>query len=134
MAFDPDLVPPGIAEVILVEEPFVAAELEAVEPDRVGIVSEPGSPDPAEAIVAAVDAEAVEVGVGPAEGDLDGRMEIGQGAVAADQEPPPDHGANLADPDMELVDLGRGFIGHGLGQRTRSQDRRSAPGLSRSPT
>jgi hypothetical protein len=36
------------------------------------------------------------------------------------------------DPDMELIDLGRGFLGHGPGQRTRSQARRSAPGLSRS--
>ena len=35
---------------------------------------------------------------------------------------------------MEWVDLERGFIGHVPDQRTRSQDRRSAPGLSWSPT
>ena len=74
----------------------------------------------------------MEVEVGPAEGDLDGVMEGGQRAVAADQEPPPDHGADLPDPDMEQVDLGNGLIGHGPGQRTRNRRRRSAPGLSRS--
>ncbi len=115
VAFDPDLVPPGIAEVILVEEPFVAAKLEAVEPDRVGVVRKRWSSDPADPVIPAVDAEAMEVGVSPAEGDLDDGMEINQGAVAAHQKPPPDHGADLADPDMELVDLGRGFLGHGLG-------------------
>lgn len=63
-------------------------------------------------------AEAVEVGVGPGEGDLDGGMEVGEGVVAADQEPSPDHGADRADPDVELVDLGCGLMRHGLGQRT----------------
>jgi hypothetical protein len=48
-----------------------------------------------------VDVEAVEVGVGPAEGNLEGVMEVGERTVAADQEPPPDHGADVADPDME---------------------------------
>src|SRR5262245_40563846 len=54
-------------------------------------------------------------------------------AVAADQEPPPDPRADLADPDREPIDLGDGLIGHGPGQRTRSRPRSSAPGLSWSP-
>jgi hypothetical protein len=35
---------------------------------------------------------------------------------------------------VELVDLGYGIMGHGVGQRTRSRDPRSAPGLFRSPS
>jgi hypothetical protein len=77
-----------------------------------------------------MDAEAMEVGVGPAEGDPDGAVEGSERAVAADQEPPPDHGADPADPEMEQIDLGDGLIGHGPRQRTRSRDRWSAPGLS----
>jgi hypothetical protein len=39
----------------------------------------------------------------------------------------------VADPDVELVDLRRRFLGHGSGQRTRGRPRSSAPGLSWSP-
>jgi hypothetical protein len=39
----------------------------------------------------------------PAEGDRDDVMELGEGALTADQDPPPDHRADPADPDMELV-------------------------------
>ena len=81
-----------------------------------------------------VETEAMEVVVAPVEEDLDDVLELGQGAVAADQEAPPDHGADLADPEVEQIDLGDGLIGHGLGQRTRSQLRSSAPGLSWSLT
>ncbi len=83
---------PRIAQVILVEEPFVEAELEVGESDLARILGKRNSTDSADAIVASVDAEAVELGVGPAEGDLEDMMEGGQRAVAADQEPPPDHG------------------------------------------
>jgi hypothetical protein len=133
-SLDSDLVLPRVAKIILVEESLVEAELEAVEPDLACISGERKAADPANALVAAVDAEAVEVGVGPAEGDLEGVMEGCQRAVATDQEPPPDHGADLADPDMEQIDLGDGLIGHDLGQRTRSRPRSSAPGLSWSPS
>jgi hypothetical protein len=84
-AFDPDLVLPGVVEVILVDEPLVGSEPEVIEPDGVGIVGERESPHPADAIVAAVDAEPVEMEVTPAEGDLEHVMEFGEGAVAADQ-------------------------------------------------
>ncbi len=93
-----------------------------------------GPADPVDAIVPPVDSEAVEVEVGPAEGDLDRVMEIGECGVGAHQEPPPDHGADVPDPDVDLVDLGRRFIGHGPSQRTRGRPRSSAPGLSHSPS
>ena len=40
--FDPDLVLPRVAEVILIEEAFVAAELEVGEADLMCILGEPG--------------------------------------------------------------------------------------------
>jgi hypothetical protein len=51
-----------------------------------------------------MDAEPVEMKVGPTKGDLEDVVELGKGAVATDQEPPPDpdHGADPADPDVEL--------------------------------
>lgn len=57
----------------------------------------------------------------PAEGDLKPIMEIGEGAVAAPQYPPPDHGADLLNPNMDLIDLGHRFNSHDLGQRTQSR-------------
>ena len=53
--FDPGPVLPRVAEVILVEEAFVAAELEVGEADLAGILGEPGPARPADAIIPAVD-------------------------------------------------------------------------------
>jgi hypothetical protein len=44
----------------------------------------------------------------------------GEGALTPDQEPPPDHGAELADPDVELIDRRNGGTGHDLGQSNQS--------------
>ncbi len=66
-AFDPDLVLPPVAEVILVEEPFVGAELEVDEPNLACILGEPKTAVPADPIISAVDAEAMQVRVAPAE-------------------------------------------------------------------
>src|SRR5262249_13542682 len=89
---------------------------------------------PAGTIIPAVNAEAMEMGVAPSEGDLDDVMELGDGTLAADQDPSPDHGADLADPDVELVDGRDRLTGHGPGQRTRGLRQESAPGLARSLT
>ena len=130
--FDPDLVLPRVAEVILVEEAFVAAELEVGEADLACILGEPGPARPADAIIPAVDAEAMEMGVAPAEGDLDDVMKLSEGPLTADQESPPDHGADLADPDVELVDGRNRLAGHDPRQRTQGRPQESAPGLARS--
>src|SRR5512135_1695156 len=132
-AFDADLMVPSVAEVILVEEALVAAELEVGEADLMGIQGEPGPARSADAVVPAVDAEAMQMGVAPAEGDLDDVMELSEGTLAADQDPPPDHGADLADPDVELVDGRNRRTGHDPSQRTQGRPQESAPGLARSP-
>jgi hypothetical protein len=126
---DPDLVPLPVAEVVLGEEPLVAAELEVGEPNRSRLVGEPEPTHPVGAIVPAVDAEPMEMEVAPAERALEYVMEVGKRAVAAHQEPPPDHRADPADPDVELVDGWNGLTGHDLGQGNQTGSRSSAPGL-----
>src|SRR6478752_2481168 len=74
----------------------------------------------------------MEMGVAPAEGDLDDVMELGNGALAADQDSPPDHGADLAAPDVELIDGRDRPAGHDPSQRTRGLPQESAPGLAHS--
>ena len=50
----------------------------------------------------------MQMGVIPAHGDLQGIMEVGDGAVAAHQEPAPDQRRDLAQPDVELIDFYNG--------------------------
>ena len=76
----------------------------------------------------------MEMKVGPTKGDLEVVVELGKSAVATDQEPPPDHGADPTDPDVELIDLGNGITDHGLGQGNQAGSRSSAPGLFQSPS
>src|SRR5512135_2252611 len=117
----------------VVEEPFVVAELEVDEPNLACILGEPETTVPADPIISAVDAEAMQVRVAPAEDDLDDVMELGEGAATTDQDPPPDHGADLPDPEMDLVDGRISPIGHDLDQGNRRRARWSAPDLARSP-
>ena len=53
------------------------------------------------------DDKLVQVIAFPAHGNLEGVMEVRNGAVTADQEVPPDHRTDLAQPDVELIDCGR---------------------------
>jgi hypothetical protein len=98
--FDPDLVLPPAAEVVLVVEPLVGGEPEVGELNRPRLVRGAEPAQSADAIVPAVDAKPVEMEVIRAEGDLKDVVELGQRAVATDQEPPPDHRADAADPDV----------------------------------
>src|SRR5262245_52271054 len=47
---------------------------------------------------------------------------------------PPHHGADLAEPDVELVDRRNRLADHDPSQRTRCRAQQSAPDLARSPT
>ena len=58
------------------------------------------------AVLPAVDDEAVQVLVASAQGELEGDVEIGDAAVAADKEPAPDQGADATQRNAELVDGG----------------------------
>jgi hypothetical protein len=46
--------------------------------------------------------------VAPAQGELEGDVEIGDAAVAADKKPAPDQGADATQHHAELVDEGTG--------------------------
>src|SRR6266511_3674460 len=64
----PDFVPPQVVEVILVEKALVDAEAEVGEAKELGIVRKAHAAGVSNAIVFAVDDEAMEVRVGPAKG------------------------------------------------------------------
>jgi len=59
-------------------------------------------------------AQSVEMAVGPAEGDLQHIMEIGDGSLAADEQPAPDRRADLDERDVKLVDF---QVGRSVGYR-----------------
>jgi hypothetical protein len=68
---------PEIAEVILVQEPFIGAEMQVGELDFSCIVSG-GNPVKAwHGVILFADAEAVEVVVGPTKADLQDKVQIG---------------------------------------------------------
>jgi hypothetical protein len=56
----------------------------------------------------ATDDELVQMIAFPAHGHLDRVVEIGNGAVAADENPPPDERTDFPQLDMELIDFGMG--------------------------
>ena len=103
---------PPIAEVVLVQEPFVEAEV------QVGQLHFPciTAGEPAEewhGVVLLTNAESMEVEVRPIKADLQDNVQIGQGAVGPDEKAPPEHRANLSHPDVDEVSFGLGILFHG---------------------
>ena len=74
---DPDVVAPAVDEVVVVDEPFPDAQAEAGQRDPPGVVAETDTAGVGDAVLAAVDDEAVQVLVGPAEGGLQDRVQVG---------------------------------------------------------
>jgi hypothetical protein len=70
-------VAPAVAEVVLVEEPFADAQTEIGKVDLMWIVPEPETARVGDAVFTAVDDEAVQVLVAPAEGELEGGVQVG---------------------------------------------------------
>lgn len=83
---------PAVGEVVLIAKALSFPQAEAAEGDFVRVVEEGRATDVGDAVLASVDHEAMEVFDGPAQGELEGGMQIGDPAVAADQEPPPRSG------------------------------------------
>jgi hypothetical protein len=120
---------PPVAELVLVEEPPVTAELDLGETDLACLGGERGTSHMAEAEVRAVDAVPMELRIIPAEGDLEGIVEIGEGALTAEQKAPPDHRADPADPDVEVVDRRSDVTCLDPGQDNQAEARCSASGF-----
>jgi hypothetical protein len=55
----------------------------------------------------------VEVEVGPSKADLQGKVQVGQGAVGPEEKAPPEHRVDVPDPDVEEVSFGLGRLFHG---------------------
>src|SRR5215813_5511676 len=64
------------------------------------------------AVALAVDDEAVHMGVGPAEGDLDDGVQLGDGCRITHQQVAPDQRADSVETDAELVDRSSSGDGH----------------------
>jgi hypothetical protein len=99
-------VAPAVDEVVLVEEPLSDAQTEIGKLHLIRVVAEPQTARVGHAVLPAVDDEAVQVLVAPAQGELEGGVEIDDAAVAADKEPAPDQGADATQHHAELVDQG----------------------------
>src|SRR5262249_54477117 len=123
----PDLVPPEVVEIVLVDEALVEAEAEISETKELGIVAKGDAAGVGNAVVLAVDDEAVEVGVGPIEGSLDEVVEISDRGITANEEAAPDERADPAEADAELVDVEEGGSGHTAPRDTQAADRGAVP-------
>jgi hypothetical protein len=104
---------PEVPKVVLVEEALVRAEGKIGQAHSAGVVplQEAVARDD---VVCLADAEAVEVKVGPAEEDLEGPMEVGEGAIGPNQDAPPEQGMDVPDPGIDQVGVGRGGRIHGV--------------------
>lgn len=149
VSLDPHLVLPPIRQVIFVQKALVDVEVEITQPNVVRIRGEAETASAADAVVVAVNVKPMEVRVGPVKGNLERVMEVGKGAISTDQQTPPDEGAHLANPDMDLVDLDTALSVHqrvSVAESTVAQKREArestgdflmpfkmAPSLERSP-
>jgi hypothetical protein len=114
-AFEPELMLPEIAEVVLVAEAAVDAQAQVTEAHLPWIVGKADAARLGDAVVLAVDHKAVQVGVGPVEGNLEDVVEVGDGGIAANEQPAPDRRADLKQRGVELLDR---YSGRKVGHRT----------------
>jgi hypothetical protein len=78
-------------------------EVKVCEVHLVGVVTEADASYLGNSVLFPLDAELVEVGTGPAYSDLEGIVQVGNGAVTTDQQTTPDHRADAEQDDFELV-------------------------------
>jgi hypothetical protein len=77
---------PAVGEVILIEKAFTDSKAKVCQAYVSGIVTEADPAIMPNAVLAAVDDKAIQVLVAPAEDKLERRVEIGDGAVAANEQ------------------------------------------------
>ena len=71
--------------------------------NAVGVIGESKAALVRNAVIFAVDVETIQVGIAPTHGDLNGVMEVGDGVLAPQEQPTPDHRADAAQNHLELV-------------------------------
>jgi hypothetical protein len=94
---------PAIGEVVLAQEALPNAEPQVSQPYLMWIVAKAEAAEVADAVLATVNHEAVEVLVAPVQSDLQRGMQVGSGAVATDEQSAPDQWADAAQDDAQLV-------------------------------
>jgi len=96
---EPDLMAPGIVQVVLVGEPGARAQAQALQgPIRRGRRQLP------RAVTGGAKAELEEMEALPAHGDLEDAVQLAQGAVGWRQHAPPHHRADKLEPKLQLQD------------------------------
>ena len=100
---DADIVLPAIGEVVLVQEALPNAEAQVGQAYLARIITEGDPAEVADAVLATVNDEPVKVLVAPVQSDLQRGMQVGNGAVAADEQSAPDQWADATQDDAQLV-------------------------------
>ena len=77
---------PAIGEVVLVEKSLTDTQPKVGQPYLAGIVGKANAADVSDTVLATANDEAVQVFVTPGESRLQGGMQAGEGAVAADEQ------------------------------------------------
>jgi len=95
--------------------------VEILEVYLVRIIAEPRAAQPGDTVPFAADHKLMEVEIGPAQGDLQRVVEVGDGAVTTHQQPPPDQWADLTQIHAQLID-GNLTFGSGHRQAALSRD------------
>ena len=70
---------PRVGEVVFVEKAFIHTKVEINQPEVAGVLRVPGTAQPRDPELLAMNPEAMKVIVGPAEGDLDYIVEVREG-------------------------------------------------------
>jgi len=112
---DPHVVLPAVGEVVFIEEAFTDAQAKVGQAHPSRIVAEADPAVTADPVLTAVEDKAVQVLIAPAQYSLKGGVEIGDGAVAPDEQAAPDQRADAAQNDAKLVHHGlevRGRLRH----------------------
>ncbi len=90
---------PAIGEVVLVEKSLTDTQSKVGQLYLPGIVGKANATDMSDTVFAAVNDEAVQVLVIPAESCLKAAVQVGNGAVATHEQAPPDQRADAAKDD-----------------------------------
>src|SRR5581483_7410499 len=110
---DPHLVFPTVGEIVFVQKALIHTKAEVYQPYVSSIPRVPGPAEPGNPVFLTTDAESVKVVVGPGECDLDEVVEVGERAVRASNNSPPDHRVDVLNPNMYPVRGRPRFLTHG---------------------